>query len=205
MRLGGGGEGAGRTGLVASLEKQDKEDDPVGGEDGEAERREYVFDQMEAMTSEDGLHADQRMRVSIGFAGSVLLASAWADESEDEEDEGEEIVEVEEHIARVIEHTASCGTGDMGESMEEIMQLERVTAAAGTMSVALVTDAPIVGLCQRMQRCWISTIGYRVQQAPRQFVVCDKYVSFVIMSKVGRKALNLIHDDLLEKYAMIQV
>jgi hypothetical protein len=74
--------------LVASLEKHDKEDDPVGDEDGEAERREYVFDQMEAMTSEDGLQADQRMRDSIGSAGSVLLASAWADESEEEEDEG---------------------------------------------------------------------------------------------------------------------
>jgi hypothetical protein len=39
MRLGGGGEGAGRTGLVASLKKRDKEDDPVGDEDGEAERQ----------------------------------------------------------------------------------------------------------------------------------------------------------------------
>ena len=32
------------------------------------------------------------MRDSIGSAGSVLLASVWADESEEEEDEGEEIV-----------------------------------------------------------------------------------------------------------------
>jgi hypothetical protein len=56
-------------------------------EPGEA-RQQYVFDQMEAMTSEDGLQADERMRDSIGSAGSVLLASAWADESEEEEDEG---------------------------------------------------------------------------------------------------------------------
>ena len=65
------------------------------------------------------------------------------------------------------------------------MQLERVTVAAGTMSVAPVTDAPVVGLCRRMQQCWITTIGYRVQQAPRHFVVCDKYVSFVINVQGG--------------------
>ena len=73
MRLGGGGEGTGRTGLVASLEKKDKEDDkeddPEGDEEGEAERREYVFDQLEAMTSDDGLQANQRMRDSIGSVG----------------------------------------------------------------------------------------------------------------------------------------
>jgi ribonuclease HI len=185
MRLGGGGEGAGRTGLVASLEKKDKEDDPVGDDDGETERQQYVFDQMEAMTSEDGLQADERMRDSIGSAGSVLLASAWADESEEEEDEGEEIVEAEEQIARVTEQIASGGTGDRGESMEDIMQLERVTVAAGQLSVVPVTNAPVVDLCRRMQRCWISTIGYRVQQAPRQFVVCDKYRSFVINVQGG--------------------
>jgi hypothetical protein len=184
MRLGGGGEGAGRTGLVASLEKKDKEDDPVGDDDGEAERREYVFDQMEAMTSEDGLQANQRMRDSIGSAGSVLLASAWADESEEEDDEEEEIVAAEAQIVRVTEH-ASGDTSDRGESMEEIMQLERVTVAAGTMSVAPDTNAIVVGLCRRIQQRWISTVGYRVQQAPRQFVVCDKYRSFVINVQGG--------------------
>ena len=147
----------------------------------------HVFDQMEAMTSEDGLHVDQRMRDSIGSAGSVLLASAWVDESEEENDEGEEIVEAEEHIARVIEHIASGSTGDRVESMEEIMQLERVTVAAGTISVALVTDALVVDICRRMQWCWISTIGYRVQQASRQFVVCDKYRSFVINVQGGSR------------------
>ena len=69
--------------------------------------------------------------------------------------------------------------------MEEIMQLERVTVAAGTMSVAPDTNAPVVGLCRCMQQCWISTIGYRVQQAPRQFVVCGKYRSFVINVQGG--------------------
>jgi hypothetical protein len=125
------------------------------------------------------------MRDSIGSAGSVLLASAWADESEEEEDEEEEIVAAEAQIARVTEQIASCDTSDKGESMEEIMQLERVTVAAGTMSVAPDTNAPVVGLCRRMRQCWISTIGYRVQQAPRQFVVCDKYRRFVINVQGG--------------------
>ena len=85
----------------------------------------------------------------------------------------------------VTEQIASDDNSDRGESMEEIMQLERVTIAAGTMSVAPVTDAPVVGLCRRMQWCWISTFGYRVQQAPRQFTVCDTYVSFVINVQGG--------------------
>jgi hypothetical protein len=71
--------------------------------------------------------------------------------------------------------------------MKEIMQLERVTVAAKTLSVEPVTDAPVVDICRRMQRCWISTIGYRVEQAPRQFVVCDKYVSFVINVQGGSR------------------
>ena len=37
----------------------------MGDEDGEAERRAYVFDQMEAMVSEEGLQADKRVRESI--------------------------------------------------------------------------------------------------------------------------------------------
>jgi hypothetical protein len=81
MRLGGGGEGASYTGLAMSLVRHDQEDDPVGDEDGEAERRAYVFDQMEAMVSEEGLQADKRVRESISSAGSVLRASAWVDAS----------------------------------------------------------------------------------------------------------------------------
>ena len=103
---------------------------------------------MEVMTSEDRLQVDERMRDSIGSAGSVLLASAWADESEEEEDEGEEIVEAEEQIARVTEQIASGDKGDRDESIEEIMQLERVIVAAGTMSVAPVPDASVVDICK---------------------------------------------------------
>jgi hypothetical protein len=132
---------------------QDKEDDPVGDDEGEAKRQQYVFDEMEAMTSEDELQADERMRDNIGSARSILPASAWADEFDEEEDEGEEIVEAEEQIARVTEHIASGGTGDTVESMEEIIQLERVAVAAGQMSVVPVTNAPVVDLCRRMQRC----------------------------------------------------
>jgi hypothetical protein len=153
----------------------------------QSEERMIVFDQMEAIVSEDGLHVDERMRDSISSARSVLRASAWADASEEEEDEGEEIVEAEEQIKRATEQIASGGTCDSGESMEEIMQLERVLVAAGAMSVALVVDSPVVDICRRMRHTWISTIGYRVEQAPRQFVVCDKYRSFVINVQGGSR------------------
>ena len=62
-------------------------------------------------------------------------------------------MEAEQHIARLTEQIASCGTGDNAESMEEIIQLERVTAAAGAMDVEPVTDAPVVDICRRMQLC----------------------------------------------------
>jgi hypothetical protein len=100
MRLGGNGVGC--TWVVASLVRWGEDDDPEGVEGGETERREYVFEQMEAMMSEDGLQADERMRDSISSAGSVLRASAWADESDFEED-GEEIVEAEQPIVKVTE------------------------------------------------------------------------------------------------------
>ena len=82
----------------------------------------------------------------------MLRASAWADASEEEEDEGEEIVEVEEKIKRVTKQIASGCICDIEESMEEIMQLERVTVAAGAaaMSVAPVADAPVVDIYRRM-------------------------------------------------------
>jgi hypothetical protein len=96
-------------------------------------------------------------------------------------------VEAEEQIARVIEQIASGCKGDIEESTEEIMQLERVTITAGAMSVAPVTDAPVVDICWRMRHTLIWTIGYRVEQAPRQFVVCDKYVSFVINVQGGSR------------------
>ena len=89
-----------------------------------------------------------------------------------------------QQIVRVIGDI--CDTGDSGESMEEIMQLERVTVTSSTMSLEPVTDAPVVEICRRMQWCGISDwIGYRVEQAPRQIVVCDKYVSFVINVQSG--------------------
>ena len=53
--------------------------------------------------SEDGLHADERVRDSISSAGSMLRESAWVDVSEEEEDEGEGIVEAKEQIKRVME------------------------------------------------------------------------------------------------------
>jgi hypothetical protein len=52
---------------------------------------------MEAVTSEDGLHAQERMRDNISSTGSMLRESTWADVSEEEED-GEEIVEAKQQI-----------------------------------------------------------------------------------------------------------
>jgi hypothetical protein len=60
---------------------------------------------MEAMLSEDGLQAEERMRDIISSAGSVLRELAWADETEEEEEE--EIVEAEEQIQIVTEQIAS--------------------------------------------------------------------------------------------------
>jgi hypothetical protein len=56
--------------------------------------------------------------------------------------------------------------------------------------------AELEDLRHEMQICWLDlddveqailTIGYRVQQAPRQFVVCDKYRSFVINVQGGSR------------------
>jgi hypothetical protein len=88
---------------------------------------------MEAMLSEDGLQAEERMRDIISSAGSVLRASAWVDETEEEEEE--EIVEAKEQIRIVTEQIASGdGRSDSIETMEEIRQLERVTVSAGAMT-----------------------------------------------------------------------
>ena len=53
----------------------------------------------------------------------------------------------------------------------------RATVAAGTLAIESVEDASVEGLARRMQRCWISTIGYSIFSPPRlQFVVCDDVV-----------------------------
>ena len=79
----------------------------------------------------------------------------------------------------------------MIETMEEIMHLERVTVGAGALTIESVEDAPVAGLARRMQRCWISTIGYRIFPPPRlQFVVCDNVRYLVPLCKVGPEALH---------------
>ena len=71
------------------------------------------------------------MRDSTSSAGSVLRMSAWADETESDEEE-EEIVETEKQIAKITKQIAAGDTGDSLETMEEIRQLERVTIAIGS-------------------------------------------------------------------------
>jgi hypothetical protein len=110
MRLGGGGAGTCRTWIAASLVRPGEDDDPKGAEDGETERREYVFDQMEAMMSEDELQADERMCDSIDSVGT-MLRKIYGSESEED---GEETMEAKEQIVRVTEQIASGGTGDSG-------------------------------------------------------------------------------------------
>ena len=86
------------------LVRPGENDDLEGVDDSETERREYVFDHMEAMTSEDGLQADERMRDSIDSVGIVLREQIYGSESEED---WEEIVEAGEHIVRATEHIAS--------------------------------------------------------------------------------------------------
>jgi hypothetical protein len=50
-----------------------------------------------------------------------------------------------------------------------------------------IVDAPVVKICERMGRCWISTIGYRVKQIPTEFVVYDSYRS--LCAKSGAKLI----------------
>jgi hypothetical protein len=144
MSVAGEGEGAGRFQAVAEgpvcTKRNDQpataaaqEAEPEEADAGKIERQDYVFGQMEAMLSEDGLQAEERMRDIISSAGSVLRASAWVDETEEEEEE--EIVEAEEQIRIVTEQIASGdGRSDSIETMEEIRQLERVTVSAGAMT-----------------------------------------------------------------------
>jgi hypothetical protein len=101
MRLGGGGAGTCRTWIAASLVRPGEDDDPKGAEDGETERREYVFDQMEAMMSEDGLQADERMCDSIDSVGT-MLRKIYGSESEED---GEETMEAKEQIVRVTDRS----------------------------------------------------------------------------------------------------
>ena len=138
------------------------------------------FGQMEAMLSEDELHAEERMRESISSVGSVLLESAWADETEEEEED--EKVEAEEQIQRVTEQIASGDRGsDRIETIEEIMQLERVTAAAMTLDDE---DEAVAALARRMRQCWISTIGYKISPHKTKFVVSEKGGSIRITETV---------------------
>ena len=192
MRRGGGGEGAGRFGAIALANAPEgHREQPVAATprwsdtEEDTEREQYVFDQMEAMLSEDGLQADERMRDSTSSAGSVLRMSAWADETDSDEEE-EEIVETQKKIANITDQIAAGDRGDSLETMEEIMQLERVTVAAGAMSIESVENTRMDGVARRMQQCWISTIGYRTS-VPAPPLVCDNVRSDRITVQGGSR------------------
>ena len=116
---------------------------------------------------------------------TIRSRSAWADESEEEEEE--EKVEAEEKIQRV---TSSIALGDRGsdriETMEEIMQLERVTAAARAMTLD-DEDEAVAALARRMRQCWISTIGYKIFPHKTKFVVSENDGSIRITVQGGSR------------------
>jgi hypothetical protein len=111
--------------------------------------------------------------------------SAWAAETDSGEEE-EAIVETQKTIAKSTEPIAAGDRGDSLETMEEIMQLERVRVAAGAMSIESVENTRVAGVARRMQQCWISTIGYRTSvPAPPQ--ECDNVRSDRIIVQGGSR------------------
>ena len=76
-----------------------------------------------------------------------------------------------ERIVRVTEQIASCDTSDKGESMEEIMQLERVTVAAGQLSVVPVTNAPVV--CAMPAHAAVLDFDDRISSSTSTSAVCS--------------------------------
>jgi hypothetical protein len=90
------------------------------------------------------------MRDSSSSAGSVLQTSAWADDTESDE-EKDEIEEAEKQTAKVTKQMASGDIDDSLETMDEIMQLERVTVAAGAMSTESVDNTWVGVIARSMQ------------------------------------------------------
>ena len=115
---------------------------------------------------------------------SVL--DALLDMSSEEEEEDDEKMEAQRRIEEVTEQIAIGDRKDREdriETIEETMQLERITIAASRMSVTEV-QSTVADLVPRLQQCWISTIGYRYP-APRKIIVCNEYRSFVISVQGG--------------------
>jgi hypothetical protein len=93
------------------------------------------------MTNEDVLNRFRTFRaVKLHYRGVSIVRKE------------EEIVEAEEKIQIFTEQIASGdGRSDSIETMEEIRQLERVTVAAGAMTLENVEDAPVAALARRMR------------------------------------------------------
>jgi hypothetical protein len=65
-------------------------------------------------------------------------------------------------LVGVTVQIASNDTDGILETMEEIMQLERVTVATGALAIESIENVRVSDIARRIQRCWISTIGYRI-------------------------------------------
>ena len=71
--------------------------------------------------------------------------------------------------------------------MEEIRQLERVTAAAGAMTLENDEDEPVAALARRLRQYWISTIGYKIFPHKTKFVVSENDGSIRITVQGGSR------------------
>jgi hypothetical protein len=120
------------------------------------------------------MRMSMRMRDSIDSIDSVLQE---IHRTSSEEDEEEEKVAAQTQIDSVAEQIVLGDAGDKIEMMDDIRQLGQATATLGSLRIV---EDPVVKICERMGRCWISTIGYRIKQIPTEFVVCDIYRSFTI-------------------------
>ena len=188
MQIGGGEEGAGCVravidGPVSATEQPgEAETQDEGSDDGVEqpcdEHADLLADFDRAF---DEARDDMRMRESIDSIGSVLREVYGTSSEEDEE---EEIVAAQTQIDSVAEQIALGDAGDRTEMMNDIRQLGQATA---TLSSLRIVEDPVVKICERMGRCWISTIGYRIKQIPTEFVVCDSYRSFTITVQAGSR------------------
>ena len=188
MQIGGGEEGAGCVravidGPVSATEQPGEAETQDEGSDGGAEQQ---GDEQADLLADfdrafDEARDDMRMRDSIDSIGSVLREIYGTSSEEDEE---EEIVAAQTQIDSVAEQIALGDAGDRTEMMNDIRQLGQVTA---TLSSLRIVEDHVVKICERMGRCWISTIGYRIKQIPTEFVVCDSYRSFTITVQAGSR------------------
>jgi hypothetical protein len=71
--------------------------------------------------------------------------------------------------------------------MQGLHQLEQITVGVGALIVENVRNDVVSEISNKMQNCWVNTIGYRITSVPTQFVVCDSVRSFTINVQGGSR------------------